>query len=73
MEKTLKERLFTQIEAELDLCNGDITPLCCYNYTDLTLRQSLVETIAETCISMKIGISEAIVEVERLYSMNSID
>lgn len=69
----LKERFYAQIETELEFCDGSTTPLICYNYNMLKLRSALVETIAETCISRKIGISEAIVEVERLYSLNSID
>jgi hypothetical protein len=71
--KELKDKLVTQVIAELDLCNGEITPLICYNYSDPKLKDSLVETIIETLLSRKISISEAIVEVERLYSNNFID
>lgn len=73
MDKNLKERFYNQIETELEFCDGSVTPLICFNYNDIELRASLVETIAETCISMKINISEAIVHVERLYSLNSTE
>lgn len=73
INKELKKQFYSQIETELSFCDSNVTPLVCYNFSDVTLRPSLIETIAETCISRKIGISSAIVEVERLYSINSID
>jgi len=69
----LLERFYAQIEAELELCDGETTPLICYNYNNISLRRSLIETIAETCISRKITIAQAIVQVDKLYSLNSID
>lgn len=71
--KKLQNDFYTQIDTELSFCDGNVTPLVCYNYANLKTRQSLIETIATTCISRKISISSAIVEVERLYSVNSID
>lgn len=72
-ETELLEKLHAQIEAELELCDGETTPLICYNYNDLSLRKPLIETIAETCLSQKITIVQAIVQVDKLYSANSID
>jgi 3-methyladenine DNA glycosylase/8-oxoguanine DNA glycosylase len=71
--ENLKEDFYTQIIAELEYCNSDITPTICFNYSNLHLRQSLVETIAETVLNQKISISQAIVEVEKLYSLNNLD
>lgn len=71
--KDLIEKLKTQVIAELELCDGTVTPLICYNYSESSLRDSLIQTIIQTLISRKISISEAIVEVERLYSLNFID
>jgi len=73
MEKELKERFYNQIETELEFCDSSVTPLICYNYSTPELRASLIETIAQTCISMKKDISEAIVDVERTYSTNSTE
>jgi replication initiation and membrane attachment protein DnaB len=72
-ESELLEKFHAQIEAELQLCDGEITPLICYNFNDMSLRKSLIETIAETCLSQKITIAQAIVQVDKLYSANSID
>lgn len=69
----LMDKLVMQVKTELELCDGSTTPLICYNYSDPSLRDSLIYTIIETLISRKISISEAIVEVERLYSNNFID
>lgn len=71
--KELMQRFNLQIITELELCDGDKTPLICYNYSNPELRDSLIITIQETILSRKISISEAIVEVERLYSLNFID
>lgn len=73
MEDSLKERFYSQIETELEFCDSEVTPLLCYNYSDLDLRANLVDNIAQTCISMKISIAEALVVVERTYSMNSTE
>ena len=69
----LKEKFYNQIETELGFCDSKVTPLICYNFQDPTLKATLIETIAETCISMKVNISEAIVNVEKLYSLNGLD
>jgi 3-methyladenine DNA glycosylase/8-oxoguanine DNA glycosylase len=71
--ENLKEDFYTQIIAELEYCDAQITPTICFNYSNLHLRQSLVETIAETVLNQKISISQAIVEVEKLYSLNNLD
>ena len=71
--ENLKEEFYNQILAELEYCNSDITPTICFNYSNTHLRQNLIETIAETILDRKITISQAIVEVERLYSVNNID
>jgi hypothetical protein len=73
MNKELYQKFVKQIETELEFCDGSVTPLICYNFNNPMLRLSLVETIAETCISRKIGISDAIIEVEQMYSLNSLD
>jgi hypothetical protein len=72
-DKLLKERFYNQIETELEFCDSNVTPLICYNFSTPDLKAGLVETIAQTCISMKMDISEAIVEVERTYSLNSTE
>lgn len=71
--ENLLEKLYTQIQTELEFCDASVTPLVCYNYSNLDFRNDLLQTIAETILSRKITISEAIVEVERLYSVNYID
>lgn len=73
MNTDLRDRLYAQIEAELNLCEPLITPVCCYNYGKPELRASLIETIAETCIKGKLSISQAIAQVEQLYSINTIN
>jgi hypothetical protein len=71
--ENLLEKLYTQIQTELEFCDSSVTPVVCYNYSNVELRNDLLQTIAETILSRKINISEAIVEVERLYSVNNID
>lgn len=71
--ENLKEHFFAQIEAELEFCNSDITPTVCYNYSNIHLRPNLINTIAETVLNRKITISQAIVEIEKLYSLNNLD
>ena len=73
INKNLQENFYTQIETALSFCDGNVTTLVFYNFSNLKLRKALIETIATTCLSRKISISSAIVEVERLYSVNSID
>jgi hypothetical protein len=73
INETLYSQFLMQIEMELSMCDGNVTPLICYNYSNASLKKELIRTIAETCISQKIGIASAIVEVERLYSVNSLD
>lgn len=67
------ERLYTQIQTELEYCTSKDTPFICSQFSDMDLRAGIVKTIAETCISMKVGISQAIVQVERLYGINMLD
>jgi len=69
----LQKELFNQIEAELFYCNDSTTPLICKNFNNPDTKNQLIKTIAQTCIEGKIQISQAIVEVERLYSPNDID
>jgi hypothetical protein len=71
--ENLKDEFYAQIMAELEFCNSDITPVICWNYSNIHLRQNLIETIAETVLNQKITISQAIVEVEKLYALNNID
>lgn len=73
LDENLKSKLFTQIDTELDFCQSNITPLVCYNTSTPELKQNLVETIAKMVIEQRITISQAIIEVETLYSANSID
>jgi hypothetical protein len=73
MNQELYNKFIQQIETELEFCDGKVTPLICYNFNKPHLRHSLVQTIAETCISRKIEISSAIIEVEQMYSLNSLD
>lgn len=75
MENTLdlQNDLFLQIEAELEFCDPIQTPLVCSNFNNPETRLQLIKTISETAISGKMNISQAIVEVERLYSPKDID
>jgi hypothetical protein len=73
MNAELKNRFLSQIETELEFCDPKDTPLICYNYNQITLKKSLIDTIAETAISRRINISQAIAEVEKTYSINDID
>jgi hypothetical protein len=73
MNTELKERFYSQIETELEFCDPKETPLVCYNYNMIPLKRALIETVAETVIAKKISISQAIQDVERTYSINSID
>lgn len=69
----LKTELFSQIETELEFCDTVNTPLICSNMADPESKALLVRTIAETCLSRKIDISQAISEVEKAYGINDID
>ena len=71
--ESILERLYMQIQTELEFCNSEETPFISSQFSDMDARADIVKTIAETCISMKIGISQAIVHVERLYNINSLD
>lgn len=71
--ESILERLYMQIQTELEFCNSEETPFICSQFSDMDARADIVKTIAETCISMKIGISQAIVHVERLYNINTLD
>jgi hypothetical protein len=73
MEDTLKEKLYRQIATELEFCDESQTPLLCYNYSQPDMKENLIETIAETVISMKVPINEALVIVEQTYSMNTTE
>lgn len=73
INKQLLSEFYAQIETELSFCDSNVTPVVCYNFSDPELRGHLIHTIAQQCVSRKISISSAIVEVERLYSVNSID
>ena len=71
--ESILERLYMQIQTELEFCDSEQTPFICSQFSDMDSRADIVKTIAETCISMKIGISKAIVQVERLYNINTLD
>jgi hypothetical protein len=73
LPKDLQNKLFLQIDTELDFCQSNITPLVCYNSSTPELKETLIKTIAQIVVDQKITISQAIIEVETLYSTNSID
>jgi hypothetical protein len=71
--ESILERLYLQIQTELEFCNSQETPFVCSQFNDMDSRAIIVKTIAETAVNREIDIAKAIVEVERLYSLNSID
>ena len=73
VNKELYTNFLFQIETELSFCDSDKTPVVCQNFSNPSSKQAIIETIAETCISRKIGIASAIVEVEKMYSVNSLE
>lgn len=74
MEKdSLLQRLYLQVETELEYCNEKDSPFICSQYNDMDSRANIIKTIAETCVDSKLTISEAINKVERTYSNNSLD
>jgi hypothetical protein len=72
-DNNLLQRFYNQIETELEFCDGHITPIVCHNYSNIAYKNDLVQTIADIVITQKISIADAIVQVERLYSVNNID
>ena len=66
-------KLYDQIETELMYCDEAYTPFVCGQFSDVEARADIVRTIAETCISMKINIAQAIVQVEKTYNLNMLD
>ena len=73
MQSNTLERFYDQILTELEFCESKQTPYVCSQFGSPDARATLVKTIAETCISMKITIAQAITQVERLYGLNSLD
>lgn len=71
--ESLISKLYSQIETELSFCDSAATPFICSQFGDLDTRSTIVKTIAETCVSMKITIAQAIVQVERTYNPNMLD
>lgn len=71
MNGELKEQLREQIETELEFCDSRQTPTVCYNLANPTLRGGLIDTIYDFVLSRKITISQAITEVESLFSNNN--
>lgn len=73
LAENILERLYLQIQTELEFCNSQDTPFVCSQFNDMDSRANIVKTIAETCVNNEIDIAKAIVQVERLYSLNSLD
>lgn len=73
MKDNTLERFYDQILTELEFCDSKQTPFICSQQSNPDATATLVKTIAETSISMKITIAQAIVQVEKLYGVNSID
>ena len=72
-QENLLEQLYAQIEVELEFCDGDVLPTVCGMNSNPDGRAGLVKLIAETALSQKLTIAQAIAQVERLYSINSLD
>lgn len=73
IDNELLERFYAQIETELEFCNYLELPFVCRQYADLETRAEIVKVIATTSINMHVSISQAIAQVERTYSVNSLD
>ena len=71
MSKT--EELYTQIRAELELCQVEQTPTICANLGDDESKDCIVQTIAEFCLVKRLTISQAIAEVEKTFSNGTLD
>ena len=67
------EKLYTQIETELEFCDPSVTPVICANLDDPENKALVIRTIADTAIQGRLQIDQAIAEVERLYSNNDLD
>jgi len=70
---SILEALNSQIEVEIDFCDESMTPYVCGQFGNPDTRESIIKTIAETCLSMKLTIAQAIVQVESLYGLNRLD
>jgi translation initiation factor 2 gamma subunit (eIF-2gamma) len=64
------EKLYSQIEKELETCSADETPVICENLDDEENKRCIIQTIAEFVLTQKINISQAIVQVERSFGLN---
>jgi len=69
----LTDDLYQQIETELDFCDSVTNPIICSQLGNPENKAALIKTIAETCISGQLSISQAIAQTERFYSPNNID
>jgi translation initiation factor 2 gamma subunit (eIF-2gamma) len=67
------KELYEQIEKELETCDASETPVICSNLGDDQNRACIIQTIAETSLSMKLDITQAIIQVEKSFSLNDID
>lgn len=66
------KELYDQIEKELETCDAQETPTICSNLSNDKDKACIVETIAETALSMQINISQAIVQVEKQFNPNGL-
>lgn len=69
----LQEKFYRQIETELEFCDPSQTPTVCRQLSDPQAKAALIQTIAQTSIDMGLNISQAIAEVERQFSIGSIE
>jgi len=67
------QQLYDQIEKHLKTCDSSNTPVICTNLENDSARKCIVQTVAEFCMKKKLEISQAIIEVEKTYSINSND
>lgn len=64
------DELYQQIRSELETCDPEETPVICANLDNDKDEMCIVQTIAEYVLSMHLNISQAIVEVEKSFSVN---
>jgi hypothetical protein len=67
------KELISQIEKELETCDGEETPIICESIADEQNKACIIQTVAEYVLSMKLTISQAIIEVEKSFALNDID
>lgn len=74
MENNLDE-LRDNIRIQLDMCggNGKNTPYICSNIQDPEAKSKMIELVLSYVLEKKIGISEALSEIERDFNPNIAD